>query len=101
MAKKKTTEAAKVVSAPDVTAISQERDQAVMIANYTAGLMLNIEDQIQSKVLTLAKVDTPSKINFWWVLRNWRIIADLLEAIWKLIKEFRDNIKFNEPNSKA
>lgn len=79
--------------------LTTQRDQAVTIANYTASLLLKTESSLNTTVLKVANVDSPKKLNFLWVVRNWRVIAELLESIWLLIKEFRQNIKFeNEPN---
>ncbi len=80
--------------------LTSERDQALNIANYTASLLLKTEASLNNTIVNLAKVESPKKLNFFWILKNWRLIAELLETIWLLIKEFRQNIKFdNDPKA--
>lgn len=82
-----------------IESLTTERDQAVTIANYTASLLLKTESSLNNTLLKVANIESPKKLSFIWVLRNWKVIAELLESIWLLIKEFRQNIKFeNEPN---
>lgn len=69
----------------------QEAEMARKVSNYTASVVLRMEDRINTALL--AKGVIPAKITFFFILNNWKLIAGLISDIWDLIQEFRKNVK--------
>jgi len=67
------------------------------LLEYVANLLLEIQNKFSnSPVLT----NLPKKVNFWWLLTNWRAVLEFIEFVVLKIKEFIKNVKV-QPNPDA